>query len=50
MRNLSDRQLNQIVECPCCKRKVRQGQMMGGLPMCADCFRKKESEDTKWAK
>ena len=44
MKKISDRQLNQIVVCPCCKRKVRQGQMMCGLPMCSDCFRAKEKE------
>jgi hypothetical protein len=47
MNKISDGQLNQIVVCPCCKRKVRQGQMMCRLPMCAECFRTKESEKTE---
>ena len=49
MNKKSKEQLNKIVECPCCKRKVRQGQMMCRLPMCSDCFRakEKESEDRK---
>ena len=40
---------SKFFECPCCKRKVKAGQMMCGLPMCSDCFRKKEkeSEDTE---
>lgn len=47
---MSDKYLNKIVKCPCCKRNVRQGQMMCSLPMCSDCFHErkpKESEDTE---
>ena len=47
MNKYSDEYLNRFVECPCCKRIVKQGQMMCRLPMCADCFRTQENEESE---
>lgn len=44
MRWLSNKDLNEIVKCPCCKREVHRAKMMCGIKMCVDCFRTKEKK------
>lgn len=43
MKWLSERQLNEIVICPVCKQKRRQGEMMCGTnkPICGHCYKKR---------
>lgn len=44
MKWLTIRQLNEIVICPCCKQKRRQGEMMCGIAMCKYCYKEKGGE------